>query len=94
MFDSLQVEALGDDYHPPLGIEAQSNLGTALVVLFSNGHEHLILQQGRAFQIHPDNRQQISIIQGPCATASFINFVTFCSISEDFCYIKYNFELK
>lgn len=56
VFDSLQVEALGDDYHPPLGIEAQSHLGTALVVLFPDGYEHLILQQGRAFQIHPENR--------------------------------------
>lgn len=57
VFDPLQVEALGDDYDPPLGIEAQSHLGTALVVLFPDGHKHLILQQGRAFQIHPENRQ-------------------------------------
>lgn len=53
VLNPLQVEALGDDYHPPLGIEAQSHLGTALVVLFPNGYEQLILQHGGAFQIHP-----------------------------------------
>lgn len=56
MLDPLQVEALGDDNHSPLGIEAQSHLGSALVVLFPNGYEKLILQQGRAFQIHPLNK--------------------------------------
>lgn len=53
VLNPLQVEALGDDYHPPLDIEAQSHLGTALLVLFPNGYEHLILQHRRAFQIHP-----------------------------------------
>lgn len=53
MFDPLRAEALGDHYDSPLDIEAQSHLGTTLVVPFPNGYKQLILQQGRTFHIHP-----------------------------------------
>lgn len=53
VFYPPRAEALRDHYHASLYIEAQSHLGTALVVLFPNGYKQLILQQGRTFQIHP-----------------------------------------
>lgn len=53
MFDPLGTEAFRDDYDSSLHIEAQSHLSTALFVLSPNGHEHLILQHGRGFQIDP-----------------------------------------
>lgn len=53
MFDPLGAEALGNHHDSSLDIEAQGHLGTALVVLLPNGYEHLVLQHGRRFQIHP-----------------------------------------
>ncbi len=53
MFDPRGTEALGDHYDSSLGIEAQSHLGTTLVVLFPNGYKQLVLQQGGTFHIHP-----------------------------------------
>ena len=66
MFDPLRVEALGDHYDTPLDIEAQSHLGTTLVVLFPDGYKKLVLQQGRTLHIHPkphtgDNTNDASI---------------------------------
>lgn len=53
VFDPLGAEALGNHHDSSLDIEAQGHLGTALVVLLPNGYEHLVLQHGRRFQIHP-----------------------------------------
>lgn len=53
MFDPLGAEALGNHHDSSLDIEAQGHLGTALVVPLPNGYEHLVLQHGRTFQIHP-----------------------------------------
>lgn len=53
VLNPLGTEALGDHYDSSLDVEAQSHLGTALVVLFPNGYKQLILQQGRTFHIYP-----------------------------------------
>ena len=59
VLDPLWVEALGNHDDSSLHVEAQSHLGTALVVLPPNGYKQLILQQGRTFQIHPKAKSNI-----------------------------------
>lgn len=72
VFDPLRAEALGDHYDSSLDIEAQSHLGTALVVLFPDGYKQLILQHGRTFQIHPKPKAEENTKGAMIVT--FINF--------------------
>lgn len=58
VLDPLRVKALWDHNDSSLHVKAQGNLGTALFVLFSNRHEELILQQGGAFYVHPEQEAQ------------------------------------
>ena len=54
--DPVRAEALGDDDHSSLGVEAQSHLGTALGVLPPDRDQQLDFQGRRAFQVYPGSQ--------------------------------------
>lgn len=60
---ACRVEALWDDCHTPLYVKPQRHLCRGLVMLFSNGHKKLVLQQRGAFQVYP--ARMVAVVIGP-----------------------------
>lgn len=60
---ACRVEALWDDCHTPLHVKPQRHLCRGLVMLFSNGHKKLVLQQRGAFQVYP--ARMVAVVIGP-----------------------------
>ena len=61
--DPVRAEALGDDHHASLDVEAQGHLGAALVVLSPDGDQDLVLQERRAFQVHPGSQTRHLLLE-------------------------------
>lgn len=57
VLNPFMAEALRNHYDTSLYIEAEGHLSSALVVLFRNGLQQLILQEGRTLQVNPEKKR-------------------------------------
>ena len=57
LLDSLLIEALGQDHHPPLQLVAQGDLAWVSTVFLGNFLQDWILQEMWAVLLHPEKRK-------------------------------------
>lgn len=64
LFDSLLIEALGQDHHPSLHLVAQGHLAWTSIVFLGNGIQDRILQEKGAILFHPEKKTRNEDLKG------------------------------